>query len=86
MRSVKMVLLAAVLFALVHVAGLPGAQTAGSADAGKPLRVAIAGLVHGHAEGFFSNAVRRKDIEIVGVAEPDRALFDRYDTTSGAHS
>jgi glucose-fructose oxidoreductase len=43
-----------------------------------PLRVVIAGLVHGHAEGFFSGAVKRNDIEILGVAEPDRALFDQY--------
>ncbi len=49
-----------------------------AADSGKPLRVAIAGLVHGHAEGFFSGAIKRTDIAIVGVQEPDRALFDRY--------
>ncbi|MGB7434520.1 MAG: Gfo/Idh/MocA family oxidoreductase [Candidatus Acidiferrum sp.] len=48
------------------------------ADANQPLRVAIAGLVHGHAEGFFSMAVKRTDIQIVGIAEPDRALFDQY--------
>jgi glucose-fructose oxidoreductase len=48
-----------------------------AADA-PPLRVAIAGLVHGHAEGFFSHSLNRKDIQIVGIAEPDRALFDRY--------
>jgi len=42
------------------------------------LRVVIAGLVHGHAEGFLSGAVKRTDIEIVGVAEPDRVLFDQY--------
>lgn len=43
-----------------------------------PLKVVVAGLVHGHAEGFFSGAVKRKDVEIVGVAEADRALFDQY--------
>ena len=45
-----------------------------------PLRVAIAGLVHGHVDGFFSHALQRKDIQIVGIAEPDRALFDQYAT------
>jgi len=40
--------------------------------------VAIAGLVHGHASGFFSHALERKDVQIVGIAEPDRALFDQY--------
>jgi predicted dehydrogenase len=44
----------------------------------KVLRVAIAGLVHGHAQGFFGGALKRTDIQIVGVSEPDRALFDSY--------
>jgi predicted dehydrogenase len=48
-----------------------------SGDKG-PLRVVIAGLVHGHADGFLSHAVKRTDIQIVGVQEPDRALFDQY--------
>src|SRR5262250_3288542 len=42
------------------------------------LRVVIAGMVHGHVDGFLSGAVKRKDIEIAAVAEPDRALFDAY--------
>jgi glucose-fructose oxidoreductase len=44
----------------------------------EPLRVAIAGLVHGHVEGFFSNSAHRPDIRIVGISDPDRGLFDRY--------
>lgn len=43
-----------------------------------PLRVVIAGMVHGHVDGFLAGAVKRADIKIVGIAEPDRALFDRY--------
>ncbi len=43
-----------------------------------PLRVGIVGLVHGHVAGFFSAALDRPDIQIVGVAEPDRQLFNRY--------
>jgi len=49
-----------------------------AAEAQAPLRVAIAGLVHGHADGFFSHSLVRRDIQIVGIAEPDRALFDQY--------
>jgi len=49
-----------------------------AADNSAPLRVAVAGLVHGHAWGFFDSAVKRKDIAIVGIEEPDRALFDQY--------
>lgn len=44
----------------------------------EPLRVAIAGLVHGHVEGFFSNNAHRPEISIVGISDPDRSLFDRY--------
>ena len=43
-----------------------------------PLRVAIAGLVHGHVEGFLANSANRPDLRIVGVSDPDRNLFDRY--------
>jgi predicted dehydrogenase len=55
-----------------------GGIAASAADSKEPLRVAIAGLVHGHADGFFSRSLGRRDIRIVGIAEPDRALFDRY--------
>ncbi|MFL6417690.1 MAG: Gfo/Idh/MocA family protein [Bryobacteraceae bacterium] len=51
-----------------------------------PLRVGIVGLVHGHASGFLGGgalvpagaALHRSDIQVVGVAEPQRELFDRY--------
>jgi len=43
-----------------------------------PLRVAIAGLVHGHAQGFFAAIGKRTDIQIVGISEPDRKLFEQY--------
>lgn len=56
---------------LVSGASIPAADA-------PPLRVAMAGLAHGHAGGFFSHALSRKDIQIVGIAEPDRAIFDRY--------
>jgi hypothetical protein len=44
----------------------------------KPLRVAIVGLVHGHVEGFLGPALKRNDIAIVGIAEPDQAVADKY--------
>src|SRR5436305_10115960 len=43
-----------------------------------PFRVGVVGLVHGHVAGFFSAAINRSDIQIVGIAEPDRQLFNRY--------
>jgi glucose-fructose oxidoreductase len=51
-----------------------------SAAEPEPLRVAIAGLVHGHVEGFLNNSAHRNDIRIVAISDPDRALFDRYAT------
>ena len=43
-----------------------------------PLRLAIAGLVHGHVSGFLRSAQGRKDVEIVGVYEPDKGLLQDY--------
>jgi predicted dehydrogenase len=63
---------ATIAIALFFATGLPAADTK------PPLRVAIAGLVHGHADGFFSHSLNRPEIQIVAIAEPDRALFDRY--------
>jgi scyllo-inositol 2-dehydrogenase (NADP+) len=43
-----------------------------------PLRLAIAGLVHGHVSGFLRAAQARTDLQIVGVFEPDAALLRKY--------
>lgn len=42
-----------------------------------PLRLAIVGMVHGHVEGILSRGTRGTDVTIVGICEPDKALFDR---------
>ena len=42
-----------------------------------PLRVGVAGLVHGHV-GWILEAMQRDDLEVVGIAEPNRALAQRY--------
>src|SRR5258708_10948399 len=44
----------------------------------QPLQVVIAGLVHGHVEGFLSNSLHPTEILIVGIIDPDRSLFDLY--------
>lgn len=67
MRRVLVLLTACVIFSA-------GALAQSSA----PLRVAIVGLVHGHVDGFFQHNLHRTDIEIVGITDPSRALFDRY--------
>src|SRR5437879_4946586 len=58
-------------------------QTSSAETAKAPLRVAIAGLVHGHAEGFFQNSAHRQDIRIVGIAEPDQQLASKVPTQFG---
>jgi predicted dehydrogenase len=42
-----------------------------------PLRIGIIGIVHGHVEGLLWQATHRDDLQIVGIYEPNRALFDR---------
>jgi len=44
---------------------------------GKPLRVGIAGLTHDHVHGILARA-HDGDIEIVGIAESNRELAERY--------
>lgn len=39
-----------------------------------PVRLAIAGLVHGHVRGFLRSLRGRTDVQLVGIAEPDAAL------------
>jgi scyllo-inositol 2-dehydrogenase (NADP+) len=43
-----------------------------------PMRLAIAGLVHGHVSGFLRAAQARTDVEIVGVFDSDAALLEKY--------
>jgi predicted dehydrogenase len=45
----------------------------------EPLRVALAGLVHGHASGFFNQFLKRTDLQIVGIAEADAQLVAYFE-------
>jgi predicted dehydrogenase len=63
------------LFASAIAATFGGAQS----PEVKPLRIAIAGLNHGHVWGFVHNAQSRPaDVEVVAVWDPDTALLARY--------
>ncbi|MFD2934415.1 Gfo/Idh/MocA family protein [Spirosoma flavum] len=47
----------------------------------KPLRVGVVGLVHTHVHGILNKAFKQPnqtDIEIVGIAEPNRELAERF--------
>jgi predicted dehydrogenase len=43
-----------------------------------PVRVVLAGLVHGHAFGFFDQFQKRTDLQLVGIAEADRQLTAQF--------
>ena len=43
-----------------------------------PLRVCVAGLVHGHVAGFLDAARKRGDLKIVGIAEHDTVVAGQY--------
>jgi len=72
--------------ACLHLAAGPESFGQGQSVAGAPgapLRAAVVGLVHGHAEGFFEQNLRRSDLQIVGVAERDIELASKYASRFG---
>ncbi|HET9432987.1 MAG TPA: Gfo/Idh/MocA family oxidoreductase, partial [Chitinophagaceae bacterium] len=48
----------------------------------KPMRVAVIGLVHAHVHWILARE-NRGDIEIVGIAEPNRSLAEAYSKQHG---
>ena len=64
-------------FSFLLLAQLSVAQTAPK----KPLRLGVVGMEHSHVSGILNKAFRDKnqtDIEIVGIAEPNRELAERF--------
>lgn len=47
------------------------------AQTAKPVRMAIAGMTHGHV-GFILNREKKPDLEIVGIYDSDRNLAEQY--------
>jgi scyllo-inositol 2-dehydrogenase (NADP+) len=72
MKYSWLAILTASLFATLTASSAQTTATPG------PLRVAIAGMVHGHVEGFFQRSLHRPDIQIVGISEPDTQVAARY--------
>ena len=68
----------ALLFLLMPAPANP--QTAAAVE---PLRLGMAGLVHGHASGFLTRYLKRTDIQLVGIAEPDAAVASKYQQRFG---
>ena len=61
---------------LLMLIGPAGAQ--GMTGDGRPLRVAVVGLVHQHVLGFLPQLAKHPEIQLVGIEEPDQVLADRY--------
>jgi glucose-fructose oxidoreductase len=70
------------LFLALFTSSRPQAQST-SANNQTPLRVGIVGLVHGHVQGFLDRSLHNPQIEIVGIAESDKALSSKYATQYG---
>ncbi|MGC1423992.1 MAG: Gfo/Idh/MocA family oxidoreductase [Terracidiphilus sp.] len=48
------------------------------AEMPQPLKVAIVGLEHGHVEGFLGQLPKHSDVQLVGIADADTALWQKY--------
>jgi glucose-fructose oxidoreductase len=55
-------------------AASPGARAEGP----QPLKVAIVGLEHGHVEGFLSQLPKHADVQLVGIADANTELWQKY--------
>ncbi len=56
----------------------PGSNQQADANAKPPFRLAIAGLTHDHVTGLLRDIPHRKDITLVGIAEPNAKLAEKY--------
>jgi glucose-fructose oxidoreductase len=73
-RSIR-IFLPALCALLVMLASLPA--TAGD-EPEKPIRVALVGLVHGHAKGFLSSLPKNDSATLVAIVEPQESLAKDY--------
>jgi len=85
MRRISLPVLCSIIFILlIHSTAVLHAQSKPVANKDEaPLRVALAGLVHGHAFGFFGQFQKRTDIQIVGIAEADGQLVAHFEKRFG---
>lgn len=64
----------------------PAVSLAAPRPPAKALRAGVVGLVHGHVDGFLGPALKRNDIQIVGIAESDGQLARQYANKFGLDS
>src|SRR5690242_5001639 len=70
---------AALVLACLAMAS-PAMAQAGSP---RPIRLAVAGLVHGHVQRFVKLAASRADVQLVGISDPDQALREETADRTG---
>ncbi len=63
---------------LIIVAACMSIVSGRSQPGSAPVRIAVVGLVHDHARGFFPALAGRKDVQLVGIVEPDHDLAALY--------
>ena len=51
---------------------------AAGAETQQPIRVAVVGLEHGHVEGLLTQLPKHADVQLVGIADADSALWQKY--------
>jgi len=68
---------------LLTAAALAAPAPSTAQPAAAPLRVAIVGLEHGHVEGFLGALPQHTDVQLVGIADADPALFAKYQKKYG---
>src|SRR5882724_8005584 len=78
----KIALICAAIFFFATANAIAQAKPATKQDEA-PLRVVLAGLVHGHASGFFDQFQHRADLRIVGIAEGDHQLAAQFAKSYG---
>ncbi len=82
-RALATALVTAVALPLLLSPSTSASSQGPPAASGPPLRIAIAGLVHGHVRGHMNAMVKRTDVQLVGVYEPDAALRDGFAVRHG---
>ncbi len=66
------------LISMLMLATLATSPVVGMSQETKPLKVAIVGLEHGHVEGFLGQLLKHSDVQLVGVADADTELWQKY--------
>lgn len=66
-----------ILFLLVIIVAITTLNTTAQSPANAPVRVAVAGITHGHV-GWILGRKNKPDVELVGVYEPNKELAERY--------